>query len=264
MAIINKNKWSSLESALIDFSIEFENDISVENIFLFVENVMSICDLYSICKIDLTKEGTSYLDHLKFTWNNLGYISPFSLAGYKFYSNQFSSPITTLSFYSKDTIVEKKIAQICNSKNNPAYITIENRNGFYCFNPVGLEQTKWLKNHLVSPISFSMTTIRKGSKNSYIGLSGRVNTDIWLDKVNSLKVWNEEGNDWEFAGDFDNSELALLNTPRLNSFFKSLQNLTQDFNGKWCFETDLDIIGNHAIPINGQANYHEDVNNLTI
>ncbi len=82
-------------------------------------------------------------------------------------------------------------------------------------------------------------------------------SNIWFDEVDSENIIayseNKEENE-------DNIELALLNTPRLNSFFREIKQVTEKLGGKWSLETNYpDKVTEDGILIDGRIIYQEDI-----
>lgn len=261
------NGWTSLiEYPLIDFGIEFNEVLSIEKHFAFIEEYLILSNLYSICRIDLEGDFESYLKYLKNTWSSLGILRPSYLPGYKYYSSQFNEPFTKLSFYENGEIVQKEVCLIGNNGHEACYISIDQRAGYFYHKEVNCSNPPWIKNHLRTPVSLTLFGAKKGEviNPRHNSLVGTIQSDIWIDKVGQLKIWNEQGTEWSFAPEVDNSEIALLNTPRLNSFLRGLKELGSKYGGKWFFESDIEVIDNHAIPIKGEIIYSPEIDSKPI
>lgn len=249
------NGWSTTEKySKLEFGLEFARDWSIEEHFSFVELYLELTTKYSICYMNIEKENQSYLDYLKFTWNSYGRFVPSNLVGYKHYSGDVNFPITTIGFFKDEAIVLKDVNLLYNDKFNACYIE-------------SIKEGKWhlfkMKNTAGEYFSGSRPPIRidlnrkiKGHSMSHNDLIGEIRCDIWFDHVRNLKIWNQDGSDYERVGDVNNTELAMVNTPRLNSFLRDLKKLGEKFNGKWFFEPNgFNAYEDHAIPINGEILY---------
>jgi hypothetical protein len=91
--------------------------------------------------------------------------------------------------------------------------------------------------------------IENGVKYRAPGLSIHTNTDIWFPKVMGGYDESYEDRGWSFRmgenGEYtdfkegewyDNSELALCHTPRLNKFIQRVKELTLEYDGVWTID----------------------------
>lgn len=265
---MKNNNWTTFNDyALADFSIEFQSQATIEMMLKVAEELIGISNKYSICQIDIDGNKSDYLNYLKYTWNSLGYIYPYYLPGYKYYSSSFKCPSTKLSFFEKGEIVENFVSEICNINGQSGYLSLAKKFDRYTFLHNNFDNKYW---ELLSPITIGMNCHRANQKGySPWGISGCLRTDIWLEKIGAMKVFDENGNS-EWKQNLDNTELALLNTPRLNSFLRDLKELAKKFDGVWIFESEkgflhsrVEVYENHAIPIGGEVIYAEDVNTIS-
>lgn len=259
---VNKNQWTSFaDYPLAEFGFQFDKELEIEDHFFFIEEYLGITQEYSICRIDIENNSRPYLNYLEDQWKRFGIFNPSYLPGYKFYSAQFNWPVTALSFYENDQVVLKNISLITNSNFYATYIDVKKKGVFYFFDDESFQNKKinWINYFdLRPPVSVQLLSKIKGKPFRYNDIVGSIRSDIWLDRVNQLKIWNKDGTDYELAGEADNTELAKLNTPRLNSFLRDLKNLGEKYGGKWFFESQIEVIDEHAIPIGGRILYHSD------
>ncbi len=255
--VVKTNGWTSLvDYPLADFGVEFKSELNIEDYFSFLEEYLILSDLYSICKIDLEGDIKQYLSYLRRTWKYFGILRPTYLPGYKYYSAELNNPFTLLAFYENGQIVQKEVCLIGNNSFNASYVSLSNEGGYNFYNRVNFNsRSSWNKNNLLPPLVVDLLGVMKGKKNEHHSITGSIKSDIWLDKVGQLKLWNQDGTEWRFAEEEDNSELALLNTPRLNSFLRGLKELGIKYGGEWFFESGIEVVDDHAIPINGKVIY---------
>ena len=258
---IKRNYWTSLvDYPLADFGIDFSNGLNIEDHISFVKEYLILSHKYAICKVDVGNDSNSFFEYLLESWNKTGMFRPSYLPGYKYYSTQFSLPFTSLSFYEKESIVQRDVSLICNNSFTASYIHRLQMGGMCFIEAENIEVPKWISNHLRAPVSFTMYGAErdKESDSRFRSLTGSVRSDIWLDRVNKLKVWNEDGSSYEIIEESDNTELAMLNTPRLNGFLRDLRMLGDRYGGTWFFESNIQVVDEHAIPINGEVLYYSD------
>jgi hypothetical protein len=250
---IKRNYWSVFDETpyVGEFAIEFENFHSIEIVFEFIEAIINASKQNEIYLIDVDNSPEKYIDYLKSQWTSEGCISPFSLKGYKHYSEYFRHPYTKLSFYENGQIIEAFVSDMCNILEDPSYIRLSENKNLSISESINTGKLI-SKNQLQPPIKFDMNTFRKNQVPYPVwALSGQISSDIWLREVNHYKVWNDDMSDYNHSRKRDNSELAGLNAPRLKSFMRSLKKISQDFGGKWYFEstfgnTDIKAIEGHT------------------
>lgn len=87
----------------------------------------------------------------------------------------------------------------------------------------------------ISPISISGGTIILDEirARDEINLFFSIHTDIWFPKVRGSFDDEDRVDSDDLDSMFDNSELALRHTPRLNRFLSRVRQLTYDMNGTW-------------------------------
>lgn len=255
---VKKNSWTSLiDYPLADFGIEFSNELDIDQHFAFIKEYLTITQIYSICKINLENDHEDYINYLEDNWNRFGLFRPSYLPGYKFYSFQFNDPFTQLAFYENNMIVQKDIGLIDNDNFDAIYLGIKKIRQNYFFDGSSFENRRTTgSNNLIAPISISLLGKVKGRTIEHNDIVGSIRSDIWLDKVDKLKIWNDDGSSFEIIEETDNTELAKLNTPRLNGFLRDLRNLGNKYGGKWFFESNIQVVDEHAIPINGEVFYY--------
>ncbi len=265
MAVIRENLWGTYsEDTLADFSVEFQGDLTIQKIFEIVEEVLRVSNRNEVCMIDI--EGSQYLDYLKFTWDNFGYIYPYYLPGYKFYSNDFKRPFTRLFLYRNGEIVSESISELCKMDNRIGTITFAEEFGRGTFKYRDYDPKC---GEMVAPITLSMAKVMKGQeKVGFWSISGSLKSDIWLEKV-LRPSWDGDKSARQFE-EMGNRELAYLNAPRLNSFLRGLSNIAQNYGGDWFLEFESGT-QNHIInclsgktepllfPLNGEIIYQEDI-----
>lgn len=261
---IKKNYWTSLEDyPLADFGIEFPNELDIEDHFAFMEEYLTITHTYSICKIDLENDTENYMAYLRDTWKRFGLFRPSYLPGYKFYSSQFNNSFTKLAFYENNQVVQKEISLLDNENFNAVYLGIKKLRQYYFFDTSSFDtRSNIVSNTLLPPVSISLLGKVKGKPFPHNEIVGSIRNDIWLDKVNKLKIWNDNGSSFEIIEETDNTELAKLNTPRLNGFLRDLRNLGNKYGGTWFFESNIQVVDEHAFPIKGDFLYYSDDINL--
>lgn len=257
---IKRNFWTSLvDYPLADFGIEFPNELEIDQHFALLEEYLNITQKYSICRINLENNADDYLAYLKDNWKRYGLFQPSYLPGYKFYSSQFNNPFTKLAFYENNQIVQKEISLIDNENFDATYLGIKKIRQFYFFDTGSFDNKRTiLSNNLLPPVSISLLGKVKGKTFPHNDIVGNIRSDIWLDKVNKLKVWSDDGSRYEIIEESDNTELAKLNTPRLNGFLRDLRKLGNRYGGTWFFESNIQVIDDHAIPINGDVLYYSE------
>lgn len=247
---IRKNYWTTFDETpyVAEFSIEFEEFHSIDQVFEFVEAVINTSEENKVCVIDLDNSPMKYIDYLKSRWNQYDTISPFNLSGYKHYSDYFKFPYTELKFYENEKITTAFVSHICNILKNPSYIKFSGNSNLLINEAVNTDNLILAQNHLEPPVKFGMNTFRKNQVPAPVwGLSGQISSDIWLEEVNHHKLWNEDMSEYSFSGKQDNSELAGLNTPGLSSFMRSLKKISQDFGASWHFESTFGNLDTKSI-----------------
>ncbi|MFT6336058.1 MAG: hypothetical protein ACJATI_002813 [Halioglobus sp.] len=90
------------------------------------------------------------------------------------------------------------------------------------------------------------------------GIGIYLRTNLFFSKVNKKDTLNEFGDRVEV----DNSELALLNTPRFNSFLRDLMSLCEKFNINLQFESEHPNVIKEGILLDGELIYYEDIEDL--
>lgn len=256
MAIKKINGWTSYHKYFgIDFGIEFSRNLVEEEYFSFVKEYLEASHKYKICRIETEGNYQLYFDYLIDCWNRIGLVRPSYLPGFKHYSAQFYGPFTQLSFYEDNRIVQRDVTHLANYCYDPVYITIEENCGYHFYKVVQLDKIQYCRHVFKEPIEITLPELIKGKHIKFNDLVGSVRCDIWLDTVRNFTIWDRETKETFYLEEHDNTELAMLNTPRLNSFFKSLKQLAEKYDGKWFFETDLKVVDEHAILINGRVLY---------
>ncbi len=138
---------------------------------------------------------------------------------------------------------------------------LEEESNFYMYSEEGEIVLKSF-NHTENIIFYNYgdaVTYEKLQQNDVNEISIGFNSysNIWFDEVDSENIIayseNKEENE-------DNIELALLNTPRLNSFFREIKQVTEKLGGKWSLETNYpDKVTEDGILIDGRIIYQEDI-----
>lgn len=259
-----KNYWTTFDDeVLADFALEFHGNLSISRIFEIIEAVYLLANRLEICKIDSEDTSHKYIDSLKSSLEYEGFIAPYYLSGYKYYSNEFKYPFTKLFFFEGNKIVEKNVSELCNVNYRASYITLEKiyeRNQFKYFN----FDPKY--SEMIPPVKLIMSNVRKDEKTNFWSIGGSLNSDIWLENVSNLKLPCEE-NYMKQIEISDNREIASLNAPRMNSFLKGLKDIADSFGGDWFLEFEKSIeeqiknsiVGSENIllfPIKGEILYY--------
>lgn len=66
----------------------------------------------------------------------------------------------------------------------------------------------------------------------------------------------------KFEEHVDNSELALLNTPRFNSFIRDFKDIAIKAGVSWYFESEHEEVTEQGILLDGELIYYEDIEDL--
>ena len=251
---MKKNGWTTFDNyPILNFGIDFGREWSIEEHFSFIEPYLELTTKYAICSVDLIEDSSSFISYLHNTWKSSGIFNPSYLVGYKHYSSQFNHPNTSIEFFEDGEIITKNINMICNDEYQACYVETISSGGFYFFKGRNLDSKTWVKNHLRPPIQININPKTEGMSFPHNSLVGEIRCDIWLDSVNQLKIWNPDGSSYKFAGEMDNSDLAIRNTPRLNRFLKDLKHLGEKFGGKWFFEPNgINVCEDFAILIDNK------------
>lgn len=96
-------------------------------------------------------------------------------------------------------------------------------------------------------------------------LSVSINSDLFFDRIPAYNSIIRFSSDDEIkTKGIDNYDLALLNTPRLNSFLRDLRELTTSYGAKFAFESFSEEakVSSSGILLNNELLYYEDVVDL--
>ena len=268
MAVEKRNFWTTFpDEPLADFAIEFRECITIKDAFDILEQISALTDKYGICKVDFDGGYLGYLDFLKKRIEYQGFISPYHLPGYRYYSNDFKNPLTELCFYEGGKVISKFVSEICNINFESSLISLENTHGrgrFY------FENYDPRYGELMPPVSLNMGKLCKEEGTlSFWSITGTLNSDIWLEQVSFLKVHDKEGQVKQIEPS-NNQELAYLNTPRLNSFLRGLEHIAKQYHAEWYLEFESGVrsyivknlkgtLSAIGFPLDGTVVYLEDI-----
>lgn len=89
-----------------------------------------------------------------------------------------------------------------------------------------------------------------------------ISSDVFFPNLNNHKTWNSENESIKKNG-IDNSELAYLNTPRFNSFFRDFKKLCISYGAEFSYEINVydteDLVSPDGIFLDEEIIYYEDI-----
>lgn len=240
-----KNLWTIFKyEVLADFAIDFNSEISIDKIFEIVEKILDLSRDFEVCVIDVDGKTNQYMDYLKFTWDSFDFVYPYYLPGYKFYSGELRYPFTKISMYEESEVVSRYVSEMCNINYTASYIKYKKELGRWpfeyhnYFSACSEMVPPAARSRMEPPITLSMGNFSKHSGTiASWSLTGSVRSDIWLDKVSSLKPY-ESCSYVPAIEESDNRELASHNAPRLKGFLQGLKSVADQHEGEWFFESE--------------------------
>lgn len=239
------NKWINHEDDLFLFftcNIKLEIENSKEAIFnlnlelhkltykykLLMPLDIKYCNFHKIDPIEHYKE---YLIH-----NSEDKLELFKINNYKFYDNSISRISNIFYRDTKGNLINKNVHYLFNG---------------YSGNPISVEsKTNYNFNEEFDKYSFDQSPLRVSNRHLSIqknevtiGFSLESSCSIWLDQTPNFKHMDKYGK-ITFFENSNNREIALRNTPRLNSLIKDIRKLLNKYDGA-CYLYDYRSYLNH-------------------
>ena len=253
----NINFWMTSYDSYGNFVMFWEDKLSIEEIFIIVEKIIDLQFKFEICMVDDSFSHNDYIEHLQHCWKSKGLIQPFSLIDYKFYSSDFSYPLTKMFFYEEKKVVEKTISEFINLNGiceysalveefGRKYFELKSKNTFGC----GVN---------LPPIFLKGKLVKNKNNCSYdFSILFQLKSNIWFSTVRNYEYMDDPEGEILRIPEKDNFELAFANTPRLNSFIREMKKICDDYDGEWFSELPGVKSSDLFIPIDGDIVFSED------